>query len=32
MRNAYKVVIRNPEGKENFVDVDVEGKIILRWV
>jgi hypothetical protein len=32
MKNAYKMYIGKPEGKNHFEDLDVDGKIILEWI
>jgi hypothetical protein len=31
MRNAYKNLVRKPEGKNHSEDLDVDGRIILEW-
>jgi hypothetical protein len=33
-RNAYRILVGNPEGKTNYEDLDVGGRIILRveWI
>jgi len=31
-RNAYKIWVRNPEGRDQSEDLDVDGKIILEWI
>jgi hypothetical protein len=33
MRNSYKMLVATPEGKEQFEDHDIDGKIIaLEWI
>jgi hypothetical protein len=32
MRNAYKILVKKPEGKDHSEDLGVDGKIILKWV
>ena len=31
-RNAYRVLVGRPEGKNHFESLGVEGRIILRWI
>jgi hypothetical protein len=31
MRNAYKILIGKPEGKNHSEELGVDGKIILEW-
>jgi hypothetical protein len=30
-RNAYGILVEKPEGKRHCEDLDVGGRIILRW-
>jgi hypothetical protein len=32
MRNAYKTLVANLEGREHSEDLGVYGKIILKWI
>jgi len=32
MRNAYKIFVGKPEGKNYSEDLGVDGKIILEWI
>jgi hypothetical protein len=32
MRSAYKILVEMPEAKSNSEDLDVDGRIILKWV
>jgi hypothetical protein len=32
MRNAYKIFIRNPQGKNHLGDLGVDGRIILKCI
>jgi hypothetical protein len=32
MRNAYKILVGKPEGKNHSGDLGVDGKIILEWI
>jgi hypothetical protein len=31
-RNAYRVLVGRPEGKNHWEDLDVGGRIILKWI
>jgi hypothetical protein len=31
-RNAYRVLVGQPEGKNPLEDLDVGGRIILKWI
>jgi hypothetical protein len=31
-RNAYRILVRKPEGKNHLEDQDVDGWIILKWI
>jgi hypothetical protein len=31
-RNAYRVFVRQPEGKRPLGDIGVYGRIILEWI
>jgi hypothetical protein len=31
-RGVYKVLVGKPEGKNNWGDESVDGRIILRWI
>jgi len=31
-RVAYRVLVRKREGRDHLEDVDVDGRIILRWI
>jgi hypothetical protein len=31
-RNAYRILVGKPEGKNHYEDLDVGGSIILRWI
>ena len=31
-RGVHKVLVGKPEGKNQWADQDVDGKIILRWI
>jgi hypothetical protein len=32
MRNAHKIIVRKPEGKEHLEDLGVDVRIILEWI
>jgi hypothetical protein len=32
IRNAYRILIRKPEGKRPLEDTGVRGRIILKWI
>jgi hypothetical protein len=32
LRNAYKILFRNQNGRVRFKDLDINGRIILKWV
>jgi hypothetical protein len=32
MRNAYKILVGNPEGKSYFGGLELYGSIILKWI
>jgi hypothetical protein len=31
-KNAYRILVRNPEGKNHWEDQDLGGWIILKWI
>jgi hypothetical protein len=31
-RGAYRVLVWTPEGKRRVVNLDVDGRIILKWI
>jgi hypothetical protein len=31
-RGAYRVLVRRGEGKSHLEDINVDGRIILKWV
>jgi hypothetical protein len=31
MRNAYKILVGKPEGKRQYKNLDIAGKVILKW-
>jgi hypothetical protein len=31
-RNAYRVLVGKPEGRNHLEDPSVDGRIILRWI
>jgi len=31
-RGVHRVLVRKPEGKNQWGDPDVDGRIILRWI
>jgi hypothetical protein len=31
-RNAYRILVRKPEGKNHLEDQDVDGWTILKWI
>jgi hypothetical protein len=31
-KNAYRVLVGKPEGENNYEDLDISGRIILRWI
>jgi hypothetical protein len=31
-RNAYRVLVGKPEGRNHLEDPDVDGRIILKWI
>jgi hypothetical protein len=31
-RNAYRILVGNPEGRDHYEDEDVDGWIILKWI
>jgi len=31
-RNAYKILVQNPKGRDYLEDVSVDGRIILDWI
>jgi hypothetical protein len=31
-RNAYRILVGRPEGKSHYVDQDIGGRIILKWI
>jgi hypothetical protein len=32
MRNAFKILVRKPEGKKLLARLGIDGRIILNWV
>jgi hypothetical protein len=32
MRKACRILVGKPEGKNHSEDLDVDGKIILKWI
>jgi hypothetical protein len=32
MRNAYRILVGKPKGRDQFGDLGVDGRIILKWV
>jgi hypothetical protein len=32
MGNAYKIVIRTPQGKDYLKTLETDGRIILKWI
>jgi hypothetical protein len=32
MRNAYEMLVGQPEGKRSLEDLGVDGRIILKWI
>jgi hypothetical protein len=32
MRNAYKILTGKPEGKTHLEDIDVSGRILIKWI
>jgi hypothetical protein len=32
VKNAYDVIVRNPEGRNHLEDVVVDGRILLTWL
>jgi hypothetical protein len=32
IRNAYKILVRKPEGNDYFGDMRVDGRQILKWI
>jgi hypothetical protein len=32
MRNAYKILVEKPEGKDHLEDLGVDNKITLEWI
>jgi hypothetical protein len=30
-RNAYRILVRKPEGRDHYEDVHLGGNIILKW-
>jgi hypothetical protein len=32
MRNAYKILVRKPEGRDHSEDVGTDEMIILEWI
>jgi hypothetical protein len=31
-RNAYRILVGKPEGKDHQEDLDVDGRITLKWI
>jgi hypothetical protein len=31
-RNAYTILMGKPEGKDKYQDLNVSGRIILKWI
>jgi hypothetical protein len=31
-RGAYRVLVGRPEGKSHLKDLDIDGRIILKWI
>jgi hypothetical protein len=31
-RNAYRILVGKPEGKDHWEELDVSGSIILKWI
>jgi len=31
-RGVYRFLVGKPEGKDHWGDLDIDGKIILRWI
>jgi hypothetical protein len=31
-RNAYRILVGKPEGKRQLEDLDIDGRIILKWM
>jgi hypothetical protein len=32
MKNAYKILVEKPEGKITLEQLDVDGRITLKWI
>jgi hypothetical protein len=32
MRNAYKILVGKPEGKSHLNNVDMDGRIMSKWI
>jgi hypothetical protein len=32
MRNAYKILVRRPEGRDHLEDLGIDGRISLEWI
>jgi hypothetical protein len=32
MRNVNKILVRKPEGKKLSEDLDIDGRIVLKWI
>jgi hypothetical protein len=32
MRNAYKITVRKPEGRDHSEDLGINGRIILKFI
>jgi hypothetical protein len=32
MRTAYQILVKKPEGKNHLRDLDIEVKILLKWI